>query len=66
VKRIAWVQDEPANMGAWAFVRAAMEDTIGVRPERISRPAAGSPATGCMEWHKDELRTILDEAFACE
>ncbi|MER6585901.1 hypothetical protein ABT244_09245 [Micromonospora chalcea] len=44
----AWVQEEPANQGAWSFVALnLLEHLPEVRLRRISRPAgprAGAPA----------------------
>ncbi|HOU98454.1 MAG TPA: 2-oxoglutarate dehydrogenase E1 component [Bacteroidales bacterium] len=60
VKRIAWVQEEPANMGAWNFIRlnANIPNILG-----ICRPASGSTAPGLLELHKIQQQKILDKAF---
>ena len=40
-----WVQEEPANQGAWSFIALnLLEHLDGVRLRRISRPAAAAPA----------------------
>src|SRR5205823_8338619 len=33
----AWVQEEPANMGAWWFVRLQAEDRLGVKLAGVTR-----------------------------
>lgn len=59
-KRIAWVQEEPANMGAWNFIRlnANIPNILG-----ICRPASGSTAPGLLELHKIQQQKIIDKAF---
>jgi 2-oxoglutarate dehydrogenase E1 component len=58
----AWVQEEPANQGAWSFVALnLLEHLEGVRLRRISRPAAAAPAVGSVKLH-DAEQTALTEA----
>lgn len=60
----AWVQEEPANQGAWSFVALNMlEHLDGVRLRRISRPAAAAPAVGSAKMHDVELSALLDAAL---
>jgi 2-oxoglutarate dehydrogenase E1 component len=62
---VLWVQEEPANMGAWSHFRLRFGDSILGRPFRgVSRPATASPATGSPASHKIEQQEILDRAFA--
>ena len=67
---IVWCQEEPKNMGYWAFVQPYIEwilDQMGRPGERaryVGRVAAASPATGLMRKHLKELQDFLDEAFA--
>jgi len=62
---VSWVQEEPANMGAWSHFRVRFGDTILGHPFRgISRAASASPATGSPSSHKIEQQEILDRAFA--
>jgi 2-oxoglutarate dehydrogenase E1 component len=67
---IFWCQEEPKNMGAWAFVQPYIDWVMdqmgrsGERPHYVGRPAAASPATGLMRTHLKQLQTFLDEAFA--
>ncbi len=49
----AWVQEEPANQGAWSFVALnLLEHLEGVRLRRISRPSAAAPAVGSAKLHR--------------
>jgi 2-oxoglutarate dehydrogenase E1 component len=61
-----WVQEEPANMGAWYFLRARYGDKLlGKYPlTGIARPASASPATGSPSSHRLEQQKLLEDAFA--
>ena len=67
---IIWCQEEPKNMGAWAFIQPYVEwvlDQMGRTGERVrytGRPASASTATGLMRTHLAQLQAFLDEAFA--
>jgi 2-oxoglutarate dehydrogenase E1 component len=57
---IYWVQEEPANMGAWRHVSISLTDI----PFRlISRRRAASPATGFKKRHDEEQEIIVSAAF---
>ncbi|HVR28353.1 MAG TPA: 2-oxoglutarate dehydrogenase E1 component [Thermoanaerobaculia bacterium] len=63
--RVVWVQEEPANQGAWPYVERLF---CGSMFERfpltgVSRPASASPATGSYASHQLEQRELLDAAF---
>jgi 2-oxoglutarate dehydrogenase E1 component len=55
-----WLQEEPANMGAWQFICAQLPD-VGFR--LISRKAAASPATGFKKSHEENQERIIVEAI---
>jgi 2-oxoglutarate dehydrogenase E1 component len=67
---VVWCQEEPRNMGAWAFIQPYVEwvlDQMGRRGQRVvyvGRPASASTATGLMRTHLAQLQAFLDEAFA--
>ncbi|MDG4833133.1 multifunctional oxoglutarate decarboxylase/oxoglutarate dehydrogenase thiamine pyrophosphate-binding subunit/dihydrolipoyllysine-residue succinyltransferase subunit [Solwaraspora sp. WMMD1047] len=55
-----WVQEEPANQGAWSFIALnLLEHLEGLRLRRISRPAAAAPAVGSMKLHENEQTDLL-------
>ena len=62
---VVWVQEEPANQGAWTFVRPRLADLLG--PERqvqyVGREEAASPATGNYKIHQAEETAILAQAL---
>ena len=63
---VAWVQEEPRNMGPWRFVRTPVQPMLdGTRRKLryIGRPESASPAAGSYKQHNQELADILDAAF---
>ena len=60
-----WVQEEPANMGAWRYLLARFGDTLpGGRPlSAVCRPPSASPAVGSAAAHKREQARLLTEAL---
>jgi 2-oxoglutarate dehydrogenase E1 component len=65
LKEVAWAQEEPANMGAWSFVRPRLEELLGgdVPLRYVGKPARPSPAQGSARYHKEEHAAIVREAF---
>ncbi|HEY6796067.1 MAG TPA: multifunctional oxoglutarate decarboxylase/oxoglutarate dehydrogenase thiamine pyrophosphate-binding subunit/dihydrolipoyllysine-residue succinyltransferase subunit [Kineosporiaceae bacterium] len=62
--QLVWVQDEPANQGAWPFIALNLPEHLAGRPlVRISRPASASPATGSSKKHQAEQATLVRQAF---
>ncbi|MEZ4404222.1 MAG: 2-oxoglutarate dehydrogenase E1 component [Kofleriaceae bacterium] len=60
---VAWVQDEPGNMGAATFIVPRLAAALG-RPVRlVCRDDSASPATGSHKAHALEFARILTEAF---
>ncbi len=69
-KPVVWLQEEPANMGGWTFVRPRFDDVLeaitGGCEQRIryaGRAAAASPATGSAKVHAAEQEQLLREAL---
>ena len=66
---MVWCQEEPKNMGAWAFIDPYVEwvlahiDAKHQRVRYTGRPAAASPATGLMSKHLAELNAFLEDAL---
>ncbi|GAB3360112.1 multifunctional oxoglutarate decarboxylase/oxoglutarate dehydrogenase thiamine pyrophosphate-binding subunit/dihydrolipoyllysine-residue succinyltransferase subunit [Modestobacter lapidis] len=63
---VVWVQEEPANMGAWQFMACNLpEHLTGDRTlRRVSRKASASPAVGSAKVHEVEQRQLVAQAFA--
>jgi 2-oxoglutarate dehydrogenase E1 component len=64
-REFVWVQEEPANMGAFAFMAPRLERLgHGRRVLSVKRSASASPATGSHKAHEMEQKTLLTLAFA--
>ncbi|MGH7503725.1 MAG: 2-oxoglutarate dehydrogenase E1 component [Longimicrobiales bacterium] len=61
---VVWAQEEPRNMGAWAFVEPRLRELIGASPVYVGRPERASPAEGYAEDHEREQQRIVAEALA--
>ncbi len=63
---VVWVQEEPANMGAWQFMAVNLPEHLpsGRSLRRVSRRASASPAVGSAKVHEVEQRQLVAEAFA--
>ena len=62
-----WVQEEPANQGAWPTMGLTLPELLpdhlaGIK--RISRRAMSAPSSGSSKVHAVEQQEIIDEAFA--
>ena len=63
-REIVWIQEEPANMGALAYVLPNIEKAAGGLPVRsVKRSVSASPATGSARAHEIEQRALLTLAF---
>jgi len=61
---LIWVQEEPANMGVWPYLRYRFgERLLGHRLHGVCRPEAPSPATGSAASHRLELCLLLEQVF---
>lgn len=60
---VRWVQEEPENMGAWAFMRYRFERELQVSLKGVFREESGSPATGSATLHNKEQSQLLEEAL---
>jgi 2-oxoglutarate dehydrogenase complex dehydrogenase (E1) component-like enzyme len=64
--QVVWLQEEPSNMGAWAFAQDRLAERLGGDHEiiRVSRHESGSPATGSHTIHVQEQEAIVDAALS--
>jgi 2-oxoglutarate dehydrogenase E1 component len=65
-REVWWVQEEPANMGGWAFVHERLHLVLRDRAElrHLARASSASPATGSSKAHEREQHELLQAAFA--
>ena len=66
VTDVRWVQEEPANQGAWTFLALALPEMIprlsGIT--RVSRRAMAAPSAGSARVHEVEQAAVIAAAFA--
>ena len=66
---VVWCQEEPWNMGAWAYVDRRIEDLLrdldvtASRPGYAGRPESAAPATGLLKRHLEEQARLVDAAL---
>ena len=61
-----WVQEEPANQGAWPTFGLTLPELLPDKLtglKRISRRAMSAPSSGSSKVHAVEQQEIIDEAF---
>ncbi|MEJ5869313.1 multifunctional oxoglutarate decarboxylase/oxoglutarate dehydrogenase thiamine pyrophosphate-binding subunit/dihydrolipoyllysine-residue succinyltransferase subunit [Pseudokineococcus sp. 5B2Z-1] len=61
---LVWVQEEPANQGAWPFVALEVAPRLGRSIRPVTRPASAAPATGSSRKHAAEQADLVERAFA--
>jgi 2-oxoglutarate dehydrogenase E1 component len=59
---VVWVQEEPANMGAWPTMALKLPDILGRPVSRVSVPASSAPAVGSAAAHAAEHQYVVAEA----
>ena len=61
---VMWVQDEPANQGAWPFISLELVPALDGRPVSVSaRPASASPASGSTKRSAAEQTELIAKAL---
>jgi len=65
-REVRWVQEEPANMGAWRGTRHRLEAILppGVRLRLVARKASPTPATGHYNVHVEQEKRLIERALA--
>lgn len=58
--KFIWIQEESANMGAWAFM---MMNYPKAKWGMIARKASASPASGFLKVHQKEQAELINKAF---
>jgi len=63
-QEVMWVQEEPANMGAWPYMALRLPGLLG-RPVRpVSLPASSAPAGGSARAHGQEQAHLVETALS--
>ena len=67
---VCWAQEEPANMGAWSYVRPLLKSTLrsanmgkDPRIQYAGRHPSASPATGSLMVHQLEQEEVVASAL---
>jgi len=62
---VVWVQEEPANQGAWWHIAMSLPDALpeGRSLRRISRKSGASPAAGSSKVHEAEQAALVAAAL---
>ncbi|XVV02914.1 multifunctional oxoglutarate decarboxylase/oxoglutarate dehydrogenase thiamine pyrophosphate-binding subunit/dihydrolipoyllysine-residue succinyltransferase subunit [Actinosynnema sp. CA-248983] len=62
---LRWVQEEPANQGAWPFLGLALPELLPTRfnLKRVSRRPMAAPSAGSSKVHEVEQRELIAKAF---
>ncbi|MFV0256488.1 2-oxoglutarate dehydrogenase E1 component [Candidatus Liberibacter solanacearum] len=66
---MVWCQEEPQNMGAWAFIEPYLEKVLGSisascsRVRYVGRPQSASTAVGNMSRHLEQLSSLVKDAL---
>ncbi len=65
IDEVAWVQEEPKNMGAWSFVAPRLRVSTGnaLVIRYYGRPERASPAEGYPSTHTEEQTRIVTEVL---
>lgn len=62
--QLFWTQEEPQNMGGWAFVEARLRVIMGNLTLRyVGRAASASPATGSYAIHELEQKKLINDSL---
>jgi len=64
VQNIAWVQEEPANGGAWSYIRPLLQQIAGSEPVYVGRPPMAATAVGSHRAHAQEQKKLISKAFS--
>ena len=60
---LVWVQEEPQNQGAWAFLSLHAPQVLGRPLSVVSRPESASTAAGSARVHAAQHAELLDASF---
>jgi 2-oxoglutarate decarboxylase len=60
---LRWVQEEPANQGAWSFMALQLPELLGRPLTCTSRSASAATAVGSHQRHEIEQRALVQSAF---
>jgi 2-oxoglutarate decarboxylase len=59
-----WVQEEPANMGAWPYVTTHLPGALGQPLGVVALPEGSAPASGSAKAHAADHAAVVERALA--
>jgi 2-oxoglutarate dehydrogenase E1 component len=62
-QEVVWVQEEPANMGAWPYMALHLPGTVGRPVSAVSLPPSSAPAGGSAKAHTAEHAALVEAAL---
>jgi 2-oxoglutarate dehydrogenase E1 component len=60
---VAWVQEEPTNMGAWPTMALWLPGLLERRIRLVAPPASSAPALGSSIAHAADHKAVIDRAL---
>jgi multifunctional 2-oxoglutarate metabolism enzyme len=61
---VTWVQEEPANMGAWPYLALWLPGLLNRPIQVVSLPASSAPASGSAKAHAEEHARLVETALS--
>ena len=61
---VTWVQEEPANMGAWPYMALRLPGLLNRPIQLVSLPASSAPASGSAKAHAEEQARLVETALS--
>jgi multifunctional 2-oxoglutarate metabolism enzyme len=61
---VTWVQEEPANMGAWPYMALGLPRLLNRPIQVVSLPASSAPAGGSAKAHQEEHARLVETALS--
>jgi 2-oxoglutarate decarboxylase len=61
---IAWVQEEPTNMGAWPIMALWLPDLLERKIRLVAPPASSAPARGSSIAHAADHKAVIERALS--
>jgi multifunctional 2-oxoglutarate metabolism enzyme len=61
---VTWVQEEPANMGAWPYMALRLPGLLNRPIQVVSLPASSAPALGSAKAHHEEHDRLVETALS--
>jgi multifunctional 2-oxoglutarate metabolism enzyme len=61
---VTWVQEEPANMGAWPYMALGLPGLLNRPIQVVSLPASSAPALGSAKAHHEEHARLVETALS--